>query len=91
MACLEHEVLEHVALVHKDMVNTHRTEVDAVILMLRHACFEPVQFHRQIFLPLFKPLLHLSATPTKGALFQGRQATLHIHELLQHDVVPRLV
>ena len=91
MSCLEHQILEHMAFINKNVVNTHRMKVYAVILVLLYACFQAVQLDCQILLSFFKSLLHLATAPTHGAFLQSSKTAFHIHQFLLHNITSGLV
>ena len=55
---VEHEVLELVALVHKQVVDAHHAEVHHIVGALLNAVGDLLQFHLQIELALFQPFEH---------------------------------
>ena len=58
MACSKSEVLELVALIHKDVVNAHHTKVHKVILALGHVVLEFQHLCRQVLLALLQSRQH---------------------------------
>ena len=55
---VKHEILELVALVHKDMVNAHLLEIHDAVLVLLHLILDSRYLGCQVFLALDEPFQH---------------------------------
>ena len=91
MACLKHQVLEHVALVNENMVYSHRVKIHGVILAAVDAHTQVGEFRLQVFLSFLKSALHPAAAVAHGALFQYFKATLHIGKLFRKNLKHRFI
>ena len=58
MSSIEHQILETLALVHEDMVNTHLLEVNNTILILFHLILYGGYLGGEVLLPFQQSLQH---------------------------------
>ncbi len=58
MSGIEHQILEALAFVHEDMVNTHLLEVNHTVLGLFHLILYGGYLGGEVFLPFQQPLQH---------------------------------
>ena len=61
MACVEHQVLEGMALIYVQVVNAHLSEIDHVIRPVFYILFQLFKFGLKVLLPSFQPLLYPAA------------------------------
>ena len=81
MACSEHQVLELVAFIDKDMVDTHRTEIHNVISTLTHGKLYILQLYLQVLLTFLQTGEH-TLGDTMTLLTQDIQGFLDIPKLV---------
>ena len=58
MACVEHQILELVALVHEDVVNAHPPEVRHIVRAVLNGVGNALQLGRKVVLAHLQPLKH---------------------------------
>ena len=80
----ELQVLEHVAFIHKDMVDTHQIEVHHVVLRITDSVQKSVNLRLQVTLPALQTLLYAATVAPVPAFHSVHRIFQLLHFVLHH-------